>query len=44
MKKVKYSKYKKAYNRFWNTNCSIKPSDIELMINLIKERSAKRND
>jgi hypothetical protein len=43
MKKVVYSDYKKAYDRFWDTKSSIKPSDIELMINLIRERSKKRN-
>ena len=41
MPKVKFKDYKKAYNRFWDKKKHPKPSDIELMLDLIKERTVK---
>lgn len=37
--KVKFKKYKRAYNRFWDGKKRTTPADIELMIDLINERT-----
>ena len=39
MSKVKFKDYKKVYDRFWDDDKRPKPSDIELMLDLIDERT-----
>ena len=39
MPKVKFKDYKKVYDRFWDDDKRPKPSDIELMLDLIHERT-----
>lgn len=41
MSKVKFKDYKKVYDRFWDDDKRPKPSDIELMLDLIDERTFK---
>ena len=37
--KVEFEDYKRAYNRFWDGKKRTTPADIELMIDLINERT-----
>ena len=43
MQRVKFEDYKKAYDRFWDNDKRTTLDDIELMINLINERTVRRD-
>ena len=43
MGKVKFEDYKKVYNRFWDNDKRTTLADLELMINLIKERTVMQS-
>ena len=44
MPKVKFKDYKKVYDRFWDDDKRPKPSDIELMLDLIHERTVRTEE